>query len=82
MTESRVPSIHDGEEQLARRQAYIRAIRSDDVARLFPNAPELAPGLELFALLSDDGSPILLTDSLDTARANAWEHDLETVSVH
>jgi len=29
-----------------------------------------------------DGSPILLTDSRDAAVANAWEHELQTVSLH
>lgn len=62
--------------------AYVRAMRSDDVHRLFPNAPELAPGQKLFALLSADGSPIVLTDSRDVALSSAWEHELTTVSVH
>lgn len=62
--------------------AYVKPMRSDEVRRLFPQAPELAPGLELFALLSASGSPILLTDSRDTALANAWAHDLETVSLN
>ena len=34
----------------------------------------------LFALLGDDGSPIMLTDSRDAAIANAWEHELETAA--
>ena len=42
----------------------------------------MAPGMDLFALLAADGSPILLTDSHDAATANAWEHDLQTVSLH
>jgi hypothetical protein len=62
--------------------AYVKPMTSDDVTRIFPGAPELAPGLKLFALLAADGSPILLTDSRDTALANAWEHDLATVSLH
>lgn len=62
--------------------AYVKAMRSDEVRRLFPQAPEIAPGLELFALLSASGSPILLTDSRDTALANAWAHDLQTVSLN
>jgi hypothetical protein len=33
-------------------------------------------------LLGADGSPILITDSKDAALANAWEHDLVTVSLH
>ncbi len=62
--------------------AYLKTIRSEDAQRLFPQAPPIRPGLQLFALLSADGSPILLTDSRDAAIANAWENQLETVSVH
>lgn len=62
--------------------AYVKAMMSDDVQRIFPNAPAIEPGLKLFALLAADGSPIMLTDSKDTALANAWEHDLATVSIH
>ena len=62
--------------------AYVKAINSEDVSRLFPQAPPLRPGVKLFALLGADGSPILLTDSRDAAIANAWEHELETVSLH
>ncbi len=62
--------------------AYVKAISSEDVARLFPQAPALRPGMRLFALLSADGSPILLTDSRDAAIANAREHELQTVSLH
>lgn len=62
--------------------AYVKPLRSDDVARLFPQAPKIQPGLQLFALLSANGEPILLTDTRDAAVANAWAHDLETVSLH
>jgi len=62
--------------------AYVKAMRSDDVRRFFPNAPELEPGQKLFALLSADGTPIVLTDSRDVALSSAWEHDLTTVSLH
>ena len=62
--------------------AYVKTIASEDVARLFPQAPPMRPGLKLFALLGADGSPIMLTDSRDAAIANAWEHELETVSLH
>ncbi len=62
--------------------AYVKPLRSDEVRRLFPQAPQLAPGLQLFALLSASGTPIMLTDSRDAAVANAWQHDLETVSLH
>ena len=62
--------------------AYVKAMSSDEVTRLFPQAPKLAPGLALYALLSASGAPILLTDSRDAAVANAWAHDLHAVSVH
>ena len=62
--------------------AYVKAIRSEDVQRLFPQAPELQPGVELFALLGADGTPIMLTDLREAAVANAWANNLETVSVH
>jgi hypothetical protein len=62
--------------------AYVKAVRSEDVASLFPQAPQLAPGTQLFALHAADGTPIMLTDTREAALANAWSHELETVSVH
>ena len=62
--------------------AYVRTIRSEDVQKQFPQAPELAPGMQLYALHAADGTPIMLTDSREAAVANAWSHELETVSVH
>jgi hypothetical protein len=62
--------------------AYVRKMNSADVPRLFPQAPKIAPGITLFALLSADGTPIMLTDNRDAAIANAFENDLKTVSLH
>ena len=62
--------------------AYVKPIRSEDVQNLFPQAPLLAPGLKLFALHTANGTPIMLTDSIEAALANAWSHELEPVSVH
>jgi hypothetical protein len=62
--------------------AYIRAVTPDDVKRLLPEAPELEPGTQLFALHAADGTPIVITDSRESAVANAWSHELEPVSVH
>ena len=62
--------------------AYVKAIRSEDVPTLFPQAPQIAPGLKLFALHAADGTPIMITDSREAAVANAWSHELETMSVH
>ncbi len=64
------------------RLAYVKAINSEDVANLFPQAPKIAPGIKLFALHSADGTPIMLTDTREVALANAWSQELETVSVH
>jgi len=62
--------------------AYIKAIRSEEVANLFPQAPKIAPGMKLFALHAADGTPIMLTDTREAALANAWSQELEAVSVH
>jgi hypothetical protein len=64
------------------RIAYVKQIRSEDVPQLFPQAPEIAPGLKLFALHGADGTPMMLTDSREAAIANAWSQELEAVSVH
>ena len=64
------------------RIAYVRAMRSEEVKNLFPNVPPIAPGLELWALLAADGTPIMLADSREAVVMNAHEQDLETVSLH
>ena len=64
------------------RLAYVKAIRSEDVAAMFPQAPKIQPGVVLFALHAADGTPIVLTDSREAAFANAWSQELEAVSVH
>jgi hypothetical protein len=61
---------------------YVKPIRSEDVKTFFPQAPQLAPGMRLFALHSADGTPIMVTDSREAAVANAVTHELEMVSVH
>ena len=62
--------------------AYVKSIRSEDVHSLYPEAPEMQPGLALFALHAADGTPIMVTDSREAAVANALSHELVTVSVH
>ena len=64
------------------RLAYVKTIRSEDVALLFPQAPKIEPGIELFSLHAADGTPIMLTDTREAALANAWSQELEAVSVH
>lgn len=64
------------------RIAYVRAINADQARGMFPSMPPVAPGLELWALLAADGSPIMLADSRDAVMLNAHEAELETVSLH
>ncbi|WP_395665394.1 DUF1150 family protein [Methylocella sp.] len=64
------------------RLAYVKPMRSEEVNRLFPQAPAMQPGLKLFALLAADGSPIAVTQSRDAALANALENELELASLH
>jgi hypothetical protein len=62
--------------------AYLKPMRSEDVRTLFPQVPDIEPGLQLFALHAADGTPIMLTDSREAALANAESQELEMVSVH
>lgn len=62
--------------------AYLKPIMSDDLKELFPEAPEMAPGIRLFALHAADGTPIMLTDSRESAIAGARQHDLDMLSLH
>src|SRR5258708_5273433 len=68
-----VPSVSISAEALAHlgdgEIAYIKTIRSEDVPAMFPQAPEIAPGLKLFALHAADGTPIMITDSREAAVA-------------
>jgi hypothetical protein len=84
--ETKAPAIRLGAAEFAAlgegQVAYVKPMQSEEVRRLFPQAPEIAPGLQLFALLSASGTPILLTDSRDAALANAWAQDLQTVALH
>ncbi|MGD9922775.1 MAG: DUF1150 family protein [Pseudorhodoplanes sp.] len=62
--------------------AYVKPIKSENVHELYPQAPEMQPGMQLFALHAADGTPILVTDTREAAVANAWNNELEAVSVH
>ena len=62
--------------------AYVKPILSEELNALFPEAPELEPGLKLFALLGANGQPIVVADSREALFESAREHELVTVSVH
>ena len=62
--------------------AYVKPIRSEELGTMFPEIPEVQPGLQLFALLGANGKPLIVTDSRDAALANAMQHELHMVSLH
>ncbi len=62
--------------------AYVRPLNPDEARDLFPQMPGVVPNLELWALLGADGTPIMLADSRAAVELNAFENDLETVSLH
>jgi hypothetical protein len=64
------------------RIAYIRPLKPTEARSLFPQMPQVAPDLELWALLGADGTPIMLADSREAVLMNAHENDLEMVSIH
>jgi hypothetical protein len=76
MTRSEFALLGDGE------VAYIKQLDSDAAERLFPALSDAPKGIDLFAVLGADGTPLALTDSRRAAIANAIEHDLVPVSVH
>ncbi|CAN7181125.1 DUF1150 family protein [Rhizobium sp. LjRoot30] len=61
---------------------YIRKMRYDEVNRCFPEAPEIDPSLDLWALFGADGTPLLLTDNRSSTFFKAAEDELRTVSLH
>ena len=62
--------------------AYVKQIDSSQARSLFPAVNGLPDGLNLYAVVNADGTPLGLTDSRDSAIASAMEYDLEPVSVH
>ena len=62
--------------------AYIKRLDIDAAERLFPSLDDAPEGIDLFAVLGADGTPIALADSHNAAIANAIENDLVPVSVH
>jgi len=65
-----------------RNLAYVRVARSEDVGFFCPDAPLLAPGRDVFVLYGADGNPIFVTDTRESAIANAENEDLEALSLH
>lgn len=64
------------------RIAYVRPLKAEEAKNMFPQLPPVAPGLDLWALLAADGTPIMLADTREAVVMNAHENDLEMVSIH
>ena len=62
--------------------AYLREMYSSEVAKLFPNLPQIESEIKLWALISADGTPLVFTDSHFIAQTKAKEAHLETLSLH
>lgn len=62
--------------------AYIRQLDAGEAVRMFPAVKGIPEGIDLYALVSADGTPLSLRDNRISAIADAKEHDLETVSLH
>lgn len=76
LTETELAHLGSGE------VAYIRKMRSEEVSRCFPEAPDIDPEVDLWALFGADGTPILLTDNRSSTFYKAAEDELKTVSLH
>ena len=76
MTRSEFAQLGDGE------VAYIKQLDHDAAEKLFPTLSDAPKGIDLYAVLGADGTPLALTDSRTAAIANAIENDLVPVSVH
>ncbi|MCO6176723.1 MULTISPECIES: DUF1150 family protein [Ciceribacter] len=76
LTQSELAHLGTGE------VGYIRKMRFDEISRCFPEAPEVDPRLDLWALFGADGTPILLTDNRSSTFYKAAEDELQTVSLH
>lgn len=61
---------------------YVREIDTRRAVELVGPLPYLPDNARLFALYGADGTPVAVTGSLEAALANAFENDLETVSVN
>lgn len=76
LTRRELAELGDGE------VAYIKQLDPDSAERLFPALSNAPKGIDLYAVLGADGTPLALTDSRSAAIANAIENNLVPVSVH
>lgn len=61
---------------------YVREVSKDKAVELLGPEAGLPDHVRLFVLYAADGTPMAIADSREGALANAFEHDLQTMSVH
>ncbi len=61
---------------------YVKAIGTDDAARMLGQPVEAGPEGKLFALFNANGAPISISQSFEAAVGNAEEHELVAARVH
>ena len=61
---------------------YIRPITSQEVMEKFSITEGLQPGMNLWALFSANGDPLALSDEPAGVLSNAYDLDLDSVSLH
>lgn len=62
--------------------AYVKQVDSNQARNLFPALSGLPEGINLYAVVGADGTPLGLADSRSSAIASVFEYELEPVSVH
>ena len=62
--------------------AYIKTLTSEEAQEAFPTVDDLPDGIDLFALLAADGTPLVMTDDEGTAISHAIGDDLELAQLH
>lgn len=62
--------------------AYVKQIDSEQARSLFPTLTGLPEGIDFYAVVGADGTPLGITDSRDSAIASVIQNELKPVSVH
>ena len=62
--------------------AYIKVLTPDEARDLFPQVDGIPDVPTVFAVFAADGAPLLLTDSWQDCHLQAFENDLELITVH
>lgn len=62
--------------------AYVKTFRAGEMKHMFPQIAELHNAVQLFALFSHDGTPLMIADSRNAVINSAWGHELGIAVVH